>query len=150
MITIWIDADSCPTRIRKFLIKFSQRENQFTVKFVANKKLDSVEENQMIICDKFKDSADNYIFENVQKKDLVITRDIILAERLVKKEIYTINDRGTIFTKENIKEKVEDRNYDFNLAQLGFSSSKEKNYGQNEFIKFKECFDKFIKFTFTE
>ena len=104
----------------------------------------------MILAENTKDSADNIIFENITEKDIAITRDILLAERLVQKNIKTINDRGTYFSKENIKKKVEERNYDFNLAQLGFSGSKEKNYGMKELTKFRECFEKTLKKIYQE
>ena len=105
---------------------------------------------KMILAENTKDSADNIIFENITEKDIAITRDILLAERLVQKNIKTINDRGTYFSKENIKKKVEERNYDFNLAQLGFSGSKEKNYGMKELKKFRECFEKTLKKIYQE
>lgn len=145
MITIWIDADSCPTLVREYVLSYAEKNN-FSVNFVANKNVSSDKKNyKMIICEKTKNSADDYIVSNAKKTDLVITRDVLLAERLVKKEIFTINDRGTFFSAENIKEKVEDRNYDFNLAQLGFSGSKTKSYGEKEFKKFVNCFEKIIK-----
>ena len=62
----------------------------------------------MILAENTKDSADNIIFENITEKDIAITRDILLAERLVQKNIKTINDRGTYFSKENIKKKFQE------------------------------------------
>ena len=150
MIKVWIDADSFPTILKNFILEYAEK-NYLEIIFVANKPIKSDKQNfKMILAENTKDSADNIIFENITEKDIAITRDILLAERLVQKNIKTINDRGTYFSKENIKKKVEERNYDFNLAQLGFSGSKEKNYGIKELKKFRECFEKTLKKIYQE
>ena len=150
MIKVWIDADSFPTLLKNFILEYAEK-NYLEIIFVANKPIKSDKHNfKMILAENTKDSADNIIFENITEKDIAITRDILLAERLVQKNIKTINDRGTYFSKENIKKKVEERNYDFNLAQLGFSGSKEKNYGMKELKKFRECFEKTLKNIYQE
>ena len=150
MIKIWIDADSFPTLLKNFILEYAEK-NYLEIIFVANKPIKSDKQNfKMILAENTKDSADNIIFENITEKDIAITRDILLAERLVQKNIKTINDRGTYFSKENIKKKVEERNYDFNLAQLGFSGSKKKNYGMKELKKFRECFEKTLKKIYQE
>lgn len=150
MIKVWIDADSFPTLLKNFILEYAEK-NYLEIIFVANKPIKSDKQNfKMILAENTKDSADNIIFENITEKDIAITRDILLAERLVQKNIKTINDRGTYFSKENIKNKVEERNYDFNLAQLGFSGSKEKNYGMKELKKFRECFEKTLKKIYQE
>lgn len=150
MIKVWIDADSFPTILKNFILEYAEK-NYLEIIFVANKPIKSDKKNfKMILAENTKDSADNIIFENITEKDIAITRDILLAERLVQKNIKTINDRGTYFSKENIKKKVEERNYDFNLAQLGFSGSKEKNYGMKELKKFRECFEKTLKKIYQE
>ena len=97
----------------------------------------------MIICEKEKDAADNYIFSMAEQSDLVITRDIILAEKLVNKNIQVINDRGTLFTKNNIHNRIEDRNLDLQLAQLGFGGGTNV-YGEKQFKKFRNCFENLI------
>mgnify|MGYP003316870471 CR=1 FL=1 len=90
---IWIDADSCPTLVRNHVTKIAEKMN-INVYFVANKEIKSENKYQMIICENTKDAADNSIFEHVQSKDLVITRDIVFADRLVSKKITTINIRN--------------------------------------------------------
>lgn len=144
MIQIWIDADSCPRLVREHVIKYGNKNN-IKVIFVANKNIPSENKNyQMIICSKEQDAADDYIVENATQKDLVITRDIPLANRLVQKEITVINDRGTHFTKENIKDKLADRDFDLQLAQIGLGGYKPNTYNVKQFKKFADCFNKVI------
>jgi len=145
MPTIWIDADSCPTLVRNHCVKMAGKLD-LKIVFVANKHIKSTEKSdfKMVICSDEKDAADDYIFANVQKYDLVITRDILFAERLVEKGICAINDRGTVFTKENIRELVSQRNYDLQLAQIGLVKHYNERYDKKKFALFANAFDKSI------
>jgi len=144
-INIWIDADSCPTLVRNHVVKMGTKLN-IPVNFVANKKIPCAESNNynMIICNSEKDAADNFILENAKQFDLVITRDIVFADRLVSKQITAINDRGTSFTKENIKELLSERDFDFNLAQIGLVKHYNEGYDKKKFGAFANNFDKVI------
>jgi len=144
--TIWIDADSCPLLVRTYTAKFGFY-NQHTVNFVANKPVTIDEEFpfNMIIVEKGKDSADNYIFNNSIPGDLVITRDIVFADRLVKKEIACINDRGTEFNAENLKKLLEDREFDMQIANCGLVKHFHEGYDTKKFKAFRECFVKVSK-----
>lgn len=142
---IWIDADSCPLLVRNYVVKYSAKL-QIKVTFVANKKI-TCEENfpfEMIVCAQTKDAADNYIIENAESEDLVITRDIVFADKLVDKNILCINDRGTVFTKEIIKERLSTRDFDLQLAEMGLVKHHNEGYDKTKFTKFANCFDRVI------
>ncbi len=143
MTKIWVDADSCPSIIRNHLIKLAE-SGKIELIFVANKIIAEEKSIKMIVCESGKDSADNYIFENAGEMDLVITRDILFAARLVDKKITVINDRGTCFTVDNIQKRLDDREYDMQMAQLGFGSKK-KTFGEKEFSKFRDCLNRQLR-----
>ena len=143
---IWIDADSCPLKVRNHTTDYAAKKG-ITVYFVANKQIESQSKNpfNMIITDNQKDSADNYIFEHAQAgTDLVITRDIVFADKLLKKEVLAINDRGTEFTKEIIKERLSERDFNLQLVQLGLSKPYHEGYDQKKFEKFANCLDRVV------
>ena len=98
----------------------------------------------MIITDNESQAADNFIMENVQAFDIVITRDIPLADNLVEKNITVLNDRGSIWTKENIKERKSERDFSLQLSMLGLGGDKSNSYSKKEFARFANCFDKEI------
>ncbi len=147
MITnIWIDADSCPLKVRNHVTEYAAKKN-ITVYFVANKKIECQSKNpfNMIVTDSSKDSADNYIFEHVTAgTDLVITKDIVFADRLVEKGIHTINDRGTEFTREIIKERLSERDFNLQLVEMGLSKPYHEGYDQKKFEKFCNCLDRVV------
>ena len=139
---IWIDADSCPSPVRNHTVKIAAKLG-LKVFFVANKNIPAEEKPfEMIVCGSEKDAADTYILEHAEKSDLVITRDIVFAGKLVEKEITAINDRGTSFTKENIGELLSDRDFDFALAQAGLVKHFRYGYDKKSFSKFADCFDR--------
>ena len=117
------------------------------VVFAANKKIgcDPAAGNfEMAVCDSGKDAADNYIFEHCQSGDLVITRDIVFAGRLVERGICTIHDRGTEFTSEIIKERLSISDFDRQLAEIGLVKHFHEGYDKKKFAEFANSFDKVI------
>ncbi len=146
MITVWIDADSCPKTVRQYLVSYTEKLS-LKLFFVANHEIPQDEKHsnfKMIICNKESQAADDYIVNNVSENDLVVTRDIPLADRLVNKNICVMNDRGTLYTKENIKQRLSERDFNLQLAQIGLCGTKKSYYGKKEFSEFANCFDKQI------
>jgi uncharacterized protein YaiI (UPF0178 family) len=142
---IWIDADSCPVKVREIVLKAAERTGTPLV-MVANKKIphkDSEIVKDIIVEDGL-DAADDYIVNNTEKNDIVITRDIPLAERLVSKNINVINDRGIQYTSENINERLSIRNIMFTLRESGLRTDREANFSQKDLQKFANIFDSLL------
>lgn len=143
---IWVDADSCPRMVKEYLVTYSEKL-QLPIFFVANRPITFQNHNpllKMIVCSKESQAADDYITENVSKYDIVITRDIPFAERLVNKNIKVVNDRGTVFSTENIKERLSERDFSYNLNIIGLGGYKKNTYSKKEFGDFANCFDREI------
>ncbi len=140
---IWIDADSCPAPARDIVIRRC-KSLEINTYFVANREIPHPNNHlfSMVICDSSKDAADNYIVENANSNDLVITRDILLAERLLQKGCTTINDRGSLFTPDTIRERLSLRNFNLELFQNGLIGDKMNTYGKKEAGLFANCFDR--------
>ncbi len=139
---IWVDADSCPVRIRQIICKAGKR-TCLDVLFVANReipvlKFDNV---QMIITDSIDQAADTYIVENSKAEDLAITRDIPLAKQLVDKGLMVINDRGTAFTSDNINTLLSARNFNYELQANGLMPERTRSFGKKEIQKFSNLLD---------
>lgn len=137
LLTIWIDADSCPAPVRNHAVKMGNKLNVQVV-FVANKNIPCNINLPftMKICGQEKDAADNFIFQNLQPFDMVITRDIVFADRLIQKGICTINDRGTSFNSENIKKLLSDRDFDLQLSEIGLVKHYNEGYDKKKFASF--------------
>ena len=144
-MTVWIDADSCPIQVGNHAVKYTGKLN-IPLYFVANKDIPVSEKGifKKIIVPEKKDAADDYILQNAVSGDLVITRDLLFAQKLVKKQICTINDRGTVFSEENINELVSERDYNLQLANIGLVKHFNEGYDKKKFGAFANCFDKCI------
>jgi len=143
---IWIDADSCPRPVREIVERAAKRESIALV-YTANRKI-PMEENElfsMIVTDSTDQSADLYIVENVSDDDLVITRDIPLADQLVEKNIVVLNDRGVLYTKENIKERLSVRNFMYELREYGGGVERHSAFGPKEKQAFANAFDRQLR-----
>lgn len=144
-MNIFVDGDSCPLLIRPVIQKAAIRREIPTF-FVANRNI-KIEKNPWIsfqLVESVEGAADDWIVSRVQEGDLVVTRDIPLAARLLELKAYVINDRGFEFTSENIKGKLSERDimksfYESGLAVQGF-----KNYGKKELFEFSNCFDRLL------
>ena len=145
--SLWVDADSCPVPVRELIVKFVVRLT-IPCYFVANRpiplppfarKLNLI---TMIVTENTEGAADDYIVAHVQHNDMVITRDIPLAARLVERNITTINDRGKLFSPESIREDVSIRNFNYELAQMGIQPERTGNFNKKNLNDFANCLDR--------
>lgn len=145
-VQIWIDGDSCPAIVRNYILNYAKNRS-LNAHFVTNKKILTEEQSQyeVVMQDADKDAVDNYILENAKSGDLIITKDIPFASRAIEKNICVINDRGTLFSKSNIEQKLADRDFDLSLAAIGFKSPRTKNYDKEKFGAFVSTFEKEMK-----
>ena len=142
MFSVWIDADSCPRQVREFVFRRTKKHS-VPLFFVANREIPLPAGAQMIICEPMAQAADDYIFAHCNTDDIIITRDIPFAARLQEKPVRVMNDRGTVFTKENIGERLSERNFMLNLAEIGLGNDRKKStYGKKEFDAFVRTFDR--------
>ncbi len=139
---IFVDCDSCPSQVREIIARASQRTESLSF-FVANHKIPHSTNafTHDIIVEEGKDKADDYIVDHATEHDIAVTRDILLAERLVRNKVSVVNDRGNLYTAENIRERVSLRNYMLELAQNGLKTEEAGSFGKKELYLFANAFD---------
>lgn len=118
MTKIYIDADGCP--VKEEVYKVAERY-KLSVVLVANKAL-TLPMNpllKMVVVTGNFDAADDWIVENCQAGDIVITTDILLADRCVKKSARVLGHKGEEFTEDNIGSAVATRELMQNLRHMG-------------------------------
>ena len=147
---ILLDADSCPKAARDLILKRAAKLNLVVI-FAANHLIPSEIENagikkaaQMEICSAAENSADDRIVELSEQGDLAITRDIPLAKRLIDKSVFVIDDRGRVFTANNINEILSLRNFTVGLAESGLEFDRIANYGKKELKSFADSLDRVL------
>lgn len=143
---VLVDADSCPLLVREYLISYTRKLNVKLI-FVANKIIPASgagENFSMQICPEESGAADNWILQNCAEYDIIVTRDIPLAAALLEKGIRVMNDRGTLFSAENIVRKLKERELGIQMGELGIGTKKRNTYSKKEFAEFAKVFDREI------
>lgn len=141
-MTIWIDADSCPVRVRQIVCKASLRLSVPLV-FVANRPIPITNHElvSFVQTDDKEQSADDYIVAYSKKGDLVITRDIPLAASLVEKGVVVINDRGFLFTADNVRERLSVRDFMYEIRSNGLMTDRMGVFNKKDIQNFSNTFD---------
>jgi uncharacterized protein YaiI (UPF0178 family) len=139
---ILLDADSCPKQVRELILRSSQRL-KVPVVFAANRPIPG-RGAAMEVCPAGEGSADDRIVQLAVPGDLAITRDLPLAERLVEKQINVMDDRGRIYTKDNIKYYRSLRDFSVSLAHNNMGIERIANYDKKDLKKFADSLDRIL------
>lgn len=118
VLHIFIDADACP--VKQEVYRVAGRFH-LHVTLVANARMRVPREpwiTLQAVADGL-DAADDWIVENAQVDDIVVTADIPLAQRCLKKGARVIGTTGKPFTEDNIGQSVATRNLLSELREAG-------------------------------
>jgi uncharacterized protein len=100
-LQIYIDADACP--VKDEAAKVAARHG-LTIHYVSNAhmRLPIGENVKRVVVASGADAADDWIINQVQPHDIVVTADIPLAARAHKKGARVISNTGKAFTEDSI------------------------------------------------
>lgn len=144
-ITLWVDADACPGVIKDILFRAAER-TRLPLVLVANQLLrhpPSPYIRAVQVPHGF-DVADNYIADQAQTGDLVITADIPLASAVIDRGALALNPRGELYSKENIREALDMRNFMDTLRSSGVQTGGPAAFGQADRQNFAKQLDKLL------
>ena len=142
---IWVDADACPKVVKEMLYRAADRVG-VTVTLVANQALD-VPGSPYIQCVQVPmgfDVADSHIVQSAAAGDLVITADIPLAAEVVAQGCVAINPRGELYTEENIRERLNMRDFMATLRSSGVQTGGPLPFHQSDRQSFANQLDRFL------
>jgi len=144
-MNIWVDADACPVVIREILYKAARRTKVLTT-LVANQYLRvpvSPFINMLQVQSGF-DVADNEIVHRCQQGDLVITSDIPLANEIIEKGGMALSPRGELFTPQNIKARLNIRDFMDTMRASGVNSGGPAALNQADRQEFANHLDRLL------
>jgi len=118
LLHIFIDADACP--VKPEVYRVASRFG-LDVTLVANARMRIPNEPWIAleVVANGLDAADDWIVEHVQPHDIVVTADIPLASRCLKKDARVIGTTGKPFTEDNIGQSVAIRDLLSELREVG-------------------------------
>ena len=142
---IWVDADACPRVIKDILFRAADRAG-IPVILVANQAI-SVPGSRFIRSIQVKsgfDVADDYIVQQCEPGDLVITADIPLAAEVVEKDCFALNPRGEMYTAENVRQRLNMRDFMDTMRSSGLATGGPPPLSQQERQAFANQLDRFL------
>lgn len=142
---IYVDADACPNAIKQILYRAARRTQKQLI-LVANQSLATpLNKNiQTVKVGQGFDVADDYIAEQVTQHDLVITADIPLAKQVLDKNATALNPRGELYTHDNIKQRLNMRDFMQTLRDSGINTGGPKALNQRDHQRFANALDRFL------
>ncbi|KAE8178514.1 MULTISPECIES: YaiI/YqxD family protein [Photobacterium] len=142
---IWVDADACPNVVKEILFRAADRA-KISVTLVANQYIRTPPSPflRSIQVEQGFDVADNYIVQECEVGDLVITADIPLADELITKGAHALNPRGELYTKDTIKQRLQMRDFMETMRSSGIQTGGPSALTQADRQNFANKLDAFL------
>ena len=145
-MTIWVDADACPGVIKEILFRAAERTGT-RVTLVANQPVRTPPSrliDSLQVSSGF-DVADDEIVRRVEPGDLVITADIPLASEVMEKGGQALNPRGELYTKDNIRTRLNMRDFMDTMRSSGVQTGGPPPLGPREKQAFANNLDRLLQ-----
>jgi uncharacterized protein YaiI (UPF0178 family) len=142
---IWVDADACPVVIKEILFKAAERTEVQTT-LVANQPIRTPPSRfirSVQVASGF-DVADDEIVKRLDAGDLVITGDIPLAAEVIEKGGFALNPRGELYTAENIKARLNIRDFMDTMRASGIDTGGPPALSQVDRKNFADNLDRLL------
>jgi len=142
---IWVDADACPVVIKEILFRAADRTG-IQVILVANQPLQIPASRHISFVQVRQgfDVADNEIVKCLDAGDLVITGDIPLAAEAIEKGANALSPRGELYTTDNIRARLNMRDFMETLRASGVNTGGPPALNQNDRKTFASHLDRFL------
>jgi uncharacterized protein YaiI (UPF0178 family) len=144
LLHIFVDADACPVKQEVYRVASRYR---LDVTLVTNSWMRVPNERWIaleVVEDEF-DAADDWIVEHVQPHDIVVTADIPLASRCLKKGARVIGPTGKPFTENNIGQAIATRDLLSELRGAGEITGGPPPLKKRDRSRFLQQFDDVIQ-----
>lgn len=145
MLHIYLDADSCPVKDEVYRVA---KRYGLEVTLVAASWMRVPKENwihlEVVKETGELDVADDWIVEQAEAGDIVVSEDIILASRCLEKGARALNPRGRVFTPESIGEALATRELMADLREAGTITGGPAPFGKVQRSEFLQRLDEII------
>lgn len=145
-VEILVDADACP--VKREIYRVAERYD-IPVTLVTNRWMRVPDEpwlDLVVVKDEGQmDEADDWIAENAQPNDIVVTDDIVLASRCLKKGGRVVGSRGREFTDASIGEALATRELMADLREDGTVTGGPSAFSKRDRSEFLQTLDRVVQ-----
>jgi uncharacterized protein len=145
---IWVDADACPGVIKDILFRAAKRTGVLLT-LVANQPVNvpPLGNIRTVQVASGPDVADSEIVRRLEPGDLVITADIPLAAEVIGKGGRALNPRGELYTEENVRQRLNIRDFLDTLRASGVNTGGPPAISQRDRQNFANNLDRVLAAT---
>ena len=144
MLKIYVDADGCSVKDEVYRVA---RRCKLPVFVVANHGIYTPDSPliQSVVVEQGADVADDWIAEHIEEGDIVITADIPLADRCLKKGASALGPKGKEFTEDTIGDALASRALSQQLREMGMPTGGPAPMTQKDRSRFLNRLDTIIQ-----
>jgi uncharacterized protein len=147
MFKIVVDADSNPVKQDIFRVARRYRIKITKVILVANSLINTTQEDwlEQVVVSSQLDAADDWIVDHIDKNDIVITGDIPLAARCMKKYARVLSPKGIVFTTSSMGNALATRDLMTHLRDIGINTGGPAAFEKKDHSRFLQALDTLIQ-----
>jgi uncharacterized protein YaiI (UPF0178 family) len=146
LINIYVDADASP--VKSEAIRVAKRYG-LKVYLVSNSnsrmRVPDYQLAERVVVNDHMDAADDWIVEHITGNDVVVTADVPLASRCIKKRARVLDPNGRVLTEESIGEALSHRDIMTFLRDTGNVTSGSPPYHKRDRSRFLQRLDDLIQ-----
>lgn len=144
MPDIFVDADACPVKQEVYRVA---GRHALRVTLVANSWMRTPGDDwiELVVVEGGLDVADDWISDRVQEGDVVVTADIPLASRCLKKRARVVAPTGRVFTEDMIGEALATREILSQLRDAGVVTGGPAPFEKRDRSRFLQNLDEAIR-----
>lgn len=144
MPDIFVDADACPVKQEVYRVA---GRHALRVTLVSNSWMRTPGDDwiELVVVDGGIDVADDWIADRVQEGDVVVTADIPLASRCLKKRARVVAPTGRVFTEDMIGEALATREILSQLRDAGVVTGGPAPFEKRDRSRFLQNLDEAIR-----
>ena len=144
MAEIYVDADGCPVKDEVCRVALRHR---LAVTFVANSRtrIPDREGTRLVVVGGGFDAADDWIVEHAGPGDVVVTADIPLADRCLKKGARALSPKGKPYTPDSIGEAMAARELSAYLREMGAVTGGPAPFAPKDRSRFLHALDECVR-----
>jgi len=142
-MVIYLDADACPVKDEAYRVaqRYGLKVYVVSNSFMMVPKHPLIER---VVVEAGPDVADNWIAEQAEPGDIVVTQDIPLAERALAKDAYALAPNGRAFTRDSIGSAMAQRAIMEQIRATGAIAGGPKPFGPADRSRFLQALDETI------
>lgn len=140
--TLFVDADACPVKEEVYKVA---RRTGCGVKVVANSFIRTPPDVTFVAVEAGADAADDWIADQAEAFDIVITNDIPLADRVLKSGAAAIKPNGQPFTADSIGSALAQRSIMEHIRSTGEITGGPRPFDRTDRSRFLQALDTAIQ-----